>query len=369
VDSGLRYDLTVPLARYYANNSELLPPPFKALQIGPVWRADRPQKGRYRQFTQCDIDILGDASVNVEIELIYVTSLFLERAGIQGCRILLNDRRILRALVESCHFSEDSYANVLVTLDKYDKIGLDGVRSELERGGYPSDCVERYVDLLSRFLVAPDRIGFCRSILSDGDGGTALDNLEQIIDGVSAVSSGTHVPDFDLSLVRGMGYYTGAIFEITSADFAEASIAGGGRYDKMIGQYTGKDVEACGFSIGFERIVQALAEKNSATNRAAARIAVLYPKDTSPAEVALLQKKCMPTRLAGTTVSVLRANKNSGHQKKRLEEEGYTKFVSLESPKDIEGFSEERLSTPGMSGTPGTPAGNPCQKDSGFPGA
>ncbi|MDR1083016.1 MAG: histidine--tRNA ligase, partial [Coriobacteriales bacterium] len=366
VDCGLRYDLTVPLARYYANNSELLPTPFKALQIGPVWRADRPQKGRYRQFTQCDIDILGDASVNVEIELIYVTSLFLERAGIQGCRILLNDRRVLRALVESCHFPEDAYADVLIILDKYDKIGLDGIRSELERGGYPSACIESYVELLSHFLEAPDRIGYCRFILggdglgggaggsSDGkgagagglgggNGGTndarsqgkaALDDLERIIEGVSAISSGTHVPEFDLSLVRGMGYYTGAIFEITSTDFAGSSIAGGGRYDKMIGQYTGKDVDACGFSIGFERIVRALMEKESTADGAEATpcIAILYPQDADSADVALLQKECASARQSNMTISVLRANKNLHHQKKLLQEIGYTEFITFELP-------------------------------------
>jgi histidyl-tRNA synthetase len=346
VDCGLRYDLTVPLARYYANNSELLPLPFKALQIGPVWRADRPQKGRYRQFTQCDIDILGDTSVNVEIELIYVTSLFLERAGIQGCRILLNDRRILRALVESCQFPKDSYADVLITLDKYDKIGLSGIKSELERSDYPRSCIESYLDLLAGFLAAPNRIDYCRSILPDGPGRQALEDLEQIIDGVATISSGTYLPDFDLSLVRGMGYYTGAIFEITSTDFAEASIAGGGRYDKMIGQYIGKDVEACGFSIGFERIVRALMEKDSLADSVAARVAVLYPKDTSPADVALLQRNCLSARLSGTTISLMRANKNTRHQKKRLEEEGYTEFISLESSGDIEAFSEKNIPLP-----------------------
>jgi histidyl-tRNA synthetase len=343
VDSGLRYDLTVPLARYYANNSELLPTPFKALQIGPVWRADRPQKGRYRQFTQCDIDILGDASVNAEIELIYATSLFLESAGIQGCHILLNDRRILYALLERCHFPEESYADVLITLDKYDKIGLDGIRSELERGGYPPTCVEDYVDILARFLAAPDRVSCCRSILDDSPHKEVLANLERIIDGVTTISSGTHSPLFDISLVRGMGYYTGTIFEITSADFAEASIAGGGRYDRMIGQYTGKDVDACGFSIGFERIVQALMSKDSPASEATTRVAVLYPKDASPQDVALLQKECVPIRLSGITVSVLRASKNARHQKKQLEDEGYRGFITLESNQDIEKFSKDRI--------------------------
>ncbi|MDR1184255.1 MAG: ATP phosphoribosyltransferase regulatory subunit, partial [Coriobacteriales bacterium] len=219
----------------------------------------------------------------------------------------------------------------------------DGVKAELERGDYPSDCIENYVNLLSGFLAAPDHIDYCRSILADGPGAEALDGLAQIIDGVTTLSSGTHSPDFDLSLVRGMGYYTGAIFEITSADFAEASIAGGGRYDKMIGQYTGKDVEACGFSIGFERIVRALMEKDAAAGTAEARIAVLYPKDASPADVALLQRTCLSARHRGVTVSVLRANKNARHQKTRLEEEGYTQFISLETPEDVKGFSEASI--------------------------
>jgi histidyl-tRNA synthetase len=261
--------------------------------------------------------------------------------GIQGRRILLNDRRVLRALVEKCRFPESAYADVLITLDKYDKIGLDGVRTELAKSGYPSDCVEDYVSILERFQAAPDRLGYCKDLLSDSPAREVVEDLGRIIAGVATVSSGAYTPEFDLSLVRGMGYYTGAIFEITSTDFSGASIAGGGRYDRMIGQFTGKDVEACGFSIGFERIVRALMEKDATVGEAPARVAVLYSREVSPAAVALLQKKCLPTRQSGTTVAVLKASKNIRHQKARLAEEGYAEFIALESDQDVDALPED----------------------------
>ena len=260
-DSGLRYDLTLPLSRYYSNNASQLPAPFKALQMGSVWRADRPQKGRFRQFTQCDIDILGDPSSMAEIELILATTTALGRICPDNAfTVRINDRGILKGMALHCGFAEDSLDQVFITLDKMDKIGMDGVKAELLENGYAQDAVEKYADLLGQVTDNAEGVRALGKILADVMPESVSENLANIMDTVTDVAETEFKLAFDPTLVRGMSYYTGTIFEVSMEGFG-GSVAGGGRYDKMIGKFTGQDTPACGFSIGFERIVTILMDQ------------------------------------------------------------------------------------------------------------
>lgn len=335
-DSGMRYDLTVPLSRYYANNAGSLPTPFKSLQVGSVWRADRPQKGRFRQFTQCDIDILGDASNTAESELIYVTSLFLDSVGVKGNTVMVNDRRILKGMARKAGFAEEDYSKVFIILDKYDKIGEEGVRKELLESGCEADAVNAYMDIFHGFLAAEDRFAYAETTFGDAMEPGVADNIRQIFDNVALMSGGKFHLSFDPTLVRGMGYYTGTIFEIKSEDFKGSSIAGGGRYDNMIGSFTGTPTCACGFSIGFERLVGALLDKKYKVAGSREKVAVLYGKAFASGDVARLQQKCNAIRESGKVVLCQRMNKNVGFQKQKLEAEGYTVFVDVRNPEEID---------------------------------
>ncbi len=340
VDSGLRYDLTVPLSRYYSNNAASLSLPFKAMQIGPVWRADRPQKGRFRQFVQCDIDILGDASNSAEIELITATSTYLESIGIGGVTIMINDRRILSAMARASGFSEESFSQVFITLDKYDKIGEAGIEKELLDSEYAPECVAKYMEIFRGAMGASDRFAYLESALGESIEEGVIANLKDICDAVATISDGRFKLEFDPTLVRGMGYYTGVIFEIKSEDFRGASIGGGGRYDNMIGNFTGQKTAACGFSIGFERIVAALVEKDFKPEGVAEKTAVLYDKRMSTAELALMQKAAMKAREAGKVVLVQKMNKNVGFQKQKLEGDGYSRFIDIRYPDEMAKLEE-----------------------------
>ena len=335
VDSGLRYDLTVPLSRYYSNNAANLSLPFKAMQIGPVWRADRPQKGRFRQFTQCDIDILGDASNAAEIELITATSTFLESVGVGGCTVMINDRRILAAMARASGFDEEQFGLVFIILDKYDKIGEAGIEKELLEAGYEPACVAKYMEIFRGSLQATDRFAYLEDVLGDAIEDGVIANVKEICEAVAVISDGRFNLDFDVTLVRGMGYYTGTIFEIKSEDFKGSSIAGGGRYDNMIGNFTGQKTCACGFSIGFERIVGALLEKGFKPSDRPEKTAVLYDKRLGASELAVMQKKAMQYRNEGKIVLVQKMNKNLGFQKQKLEADGYTKFVDIRYPDEL----------------------------------
>lgn len=323
-DSGMRYDLTLPLSRYYANNAQELPQPFKVMQIGPVWRADKPQQGRYRQFCQADIDIIGDESANAEIELISATSLLLEEIGIDF-RVRVNDRRLLVAIASFCGFAEDAFSGLFITMDKLDKIGIEGVCSELLADGHPEKCVKEYKGLIEGFERAEDALVYCENIPLDASGKESLKALRVILDGVVNVTGSKVVPELDLSLVRGMGYYTGTVYEVASCD-SRSSIAGGGRYDKMIGMFSGKDVPACGFSIGFERIIQILLGRQ-ATIANKDRIAVLYDRKQTVEQVTDLQRECQQLRAEGKTVLLLKKARNAGHQKEQLLASGYDQVV------------------------------------------
>ena len=254
VDMGLRYDLTVPLARYYANNQAVLPKPFKSLHIDRAFRAERPQKGRLREFYQCDIDILGDGSCEAEKELIYVTSQTMLNIGFKDFKIRINDRRLLNDMVLYCGFTQEQANSVCITFDKMDKIGLDGVKEELLNKGFDTNAVEKFTALLSDADFGS--MDFCKKFVSDE---IVLENLKSVLDVSNHLAKGMYRVDFDPSLVRGQGYYTGMVFEISCGDYA-SSVGGGGRYDKMIGKELGMDVPAVGFSIGFERICDVLQE-------------------------------------------------------------------------------------------------------------
>ncbi|RKW44347.1 MAG: histidine--tRNA ligase [Lachnospiraceae bacterium] len=325
VDAGLRYDLTLPLARYYSNNQANLPSPFKALQIGNVYRADRPQKGRFRQFTQCDIDILGEASNLAEIELILATTKALgEIAKGKHFTVRINDRRILMAMALFAGYNEDNINDVFIILDKMDKIGSDGVKKELTE----LDGVEKCVKYLSLFNGLSDNAKAVLSLkdklagfIEDG----VLDSLCEIIDTVLEVKTNDFSLVFDPTLVRGMGYYTGTIFEVSMEGFS-GSVAGGGRYDKMIGKFTGNDIPACGFSIGFERIIAILLDTGFKIPDESRKIALLYEKNIDGNILKNILKEAASLREAGNIVLVSKMNKNKKFQKEGLEKQGYVEF-------------------------------------------
>ncbi|MCI6811597.1 MAG: histidine--tRNA ligase [Lachnospiraceae bacterium] len=325
VDGGLRYDLTVPLVRFYSNNGANLPSPFKALQIGPVWRADRPQRGRYRQFYQCDIDILGEPSNLAEIELILATTTTLGKLGFKGFEIRINERRILKAMAAYSGFAEESYDLVFITLDKMDKIGLEGVEKELKESGFEAGAVEKYLGLFKGMEAAEDSFGWLLgeigAYLEEGIG----ENLKEIITSVEAVKQADFKMVFDPTLVRGMSYYTGTIFEIAIPEFG-GSCGGGGRYDKMVGNFTGKDTPACGFSIGFERIVLLLLENGFQIPGAGKRYVYLVEKGMPADRLCEIMREAQQAREKGEQVLVARMNKNKKFQKEQLTQEGYEEF-------------------------------------------
>lgn len=331
-DNGLRYDLTVPLARYYANNNQKLPAPFKSLQIGNVWRADNPQKGRFRQFTQCDIDILGDDTNLAEIELVSATAAMLTKifgeVGITDFTIHINDRQILRAAALKAGFAEEDISSILISLDKFDKIGFDGIRTELIENGYDEDKVDSYLAIYKDYEAA-DCDDFASKIGEEFLDRKTSDNLTEIIMLVKTMVSEHVTVMFDPTLVRGMGYYTGPIFEITIDDY-NFSIAGGGRYDEMIGKFSGQATPASGFSIGFERIITILKDK------------LAEPKAIDDNNVAILIAKGVPSdkkleifneakrlREEGKTVTIQPMKKNIKQQIEKLEAEGYKEFKKV----------------------------------------
>ena len=325
VDGGLRYDLTVPLVRFYSNNGANLPNPFKALQIGPVWRADRPQRGRYRQFYQCDIDILGEPSNLAEIELILATTTTLGKLGFKGFEIRINERRILKAMAAYSGFAEDDYDSVFITLDKMDKIGLEGVEKELKEAGYGEETVDKYLYLFKGMESAEDGFAWLTEEIKDFLEADVKDNLGEIITSVEAVKNADFKMVFDPTLVRGMSYYTGTIFEIAIPEFG-GSCGGGGRYDKMVGKFTGNDVPACGFSIGFERIVLLLLESGYQIPNAKKKTAFLIEKGMPTDRLCEVMKEAQEARANGEQILVSRMNKNKKFQKEQLMKEGYNDF-------------------------------------------
>ncbi|MBQ5951471.1 MAG: histidine--tRNA ligase [Lachnospiraceae bacterium] len=316
VDSGLRYDLTLPLARYYANNAGSLPKPFKALQIGPVWRADRPQRGRFRQFYQCDIDILGDPSPLAETELILATTGMLAKLGFSGFTVRINDRRILKAMAAAAGIGAEGQEQAFITLDKLDKIGPDGVKAELLEVGFTQEQVDAFAGLAA----CGNDLPAMADALGENLDRAAYENLTQIMQAVDG--AGDFALVFDPTLVRGMGYYTGTIFEVGVEGFP-GSVAGGGRYDGMIGRFTGQETPACGFSIGFERIVTILLEQGFTPPAAGGKKAFLVEKGMDADRLKAVFAEAQAERGAGAVVLVSVMNKNKKFQKEQLAAEGY----------------------------------------------
>ncbi|MET4638960.1 histidine--tRNA ligase [Mycetocola sp. 2940] len=321
-DLGLRFDLTVPLARFYATHRAELPPVFRAVQIAPVWRAERPQKGRYRQFMQCDIDIIGEAGPLAEIELISATSAVLSALGLTGCRVRINDRRLLTGMLDAFGFVADEHPGVLITVDKLDKIGTAGVLAELRDRNATPDAVNRLEEFFAR--PAPDDQPFgeaqIRSRLPLGVDDAVIADLAMI---GSAGQSGSPVT-FDPFLVRGMGYYTGPIFEIEHPEL-RYSLGGGGRYDGMIGRFLGQDVPATGFSIGFERIVDLL---ELAENTRTDSTVLVYDRDVEPSRLIALKAELVA---AGRRVRLEKRAKNLKALLDRVTGEGFGAFAFVTS--------------------------------------
>ena len=324
VDGGLRYDLTVPLARYYANHANELPSPFKAMQIGNVWRADRPQRGRFRQFVQCDIDILGEASNLAEIELILATTAMLGKLNFKNFTVCINDRNILKAMAAYSGFREEDYDEVFIILDKMDKIGAEGVANELnELGGYTQENVDTYLALFDEITGDIEGIRFCKEKLQGFLNPAIADGMEMIISSVESAKEAEFKIKFDPTLVRGQSYYTGTIFEIRMDEFG-GSVAGGGRYDKMIGKFTGQDTPACGFSIGFERIAMLLLENGYECGNKKEKKAYLIEKNMPQEGILKVLAMAKEDRANGKQVLIVNMKKNKKFQKDQLVEEGYS---------------------------------------------
>ncbi len=318
VDCGLRYDLTLPLARFYANQRSRLPEPFKALQIGTVYRAERPQKGRFRAFTQCDIDILGEASEIAELELIHATAEALRAIGLRGFTVEVSDRRVLGALVSSLGLDPALTTLVAVCIDKADKIGWERVIEELAKQGIEESAAARLVAVLQSLnLTNLEGHGVSRDV------STAL---RGVVETAAQLAGGEYSVRFTPTLVRGMGYYTGMVFEITTAELG-LSVAGGGRYDGLVGKLCGQHVPAVGFSIGFERIVLLLEQQGFAPPVGMPCVALLYNREESTAQSVLAAAQAL--RRQGLAVRTLPERAKLGKQLSQLEAEGFSGYVSL----------------------------------------
>lgn len=328
VDGGLRYDLTVPLCRYYSNNANELPSPFKALQMGNVWRADRPQRGRFRQFMQCDIDILGEPTYLAEIELVLATTTLLGKLDFHNFTIRINDRRILKAMAQYSGFPAESFDTVFIILDKMDKIGIEGVAEELEKEGFAKESIDTYLGLFREITNDVEGVRYIKEKLSDVLEAGIAEDLETIINTVESVKTADFKMSFDPTLVRGMSYYTGPIFEISMDEFG-GSVGGGGRYDEMIGKFTGNNICACGFSIGFERIVMLLLERGYEIPTNAAKKAYLIEKNMPADKLLPILKQAEEERKNGVQVNISIMKKNKKFQKEQMTAEGYTEFVEF----------------------------------------
>ncbi len=325
-DEGLRYDLTVPLARYYAAHANELPSPFKALQVGSVWRADRPQKGRFRQFTQCDIDILGEPGNLAEIDLILATTSLLGKLNFSNFSVCINDRNILKAMAAYSGFDEEDFDEIFIVLDKMDKIGMDGVRQELIEDGYAEEKVDTYLNL---FDGIPEDVSGIRVLQEKLNGclrDEIADRMMEIFTCVDAAKECQFRLKFDPTMVRGQSYYTGTIFEVMMDEFG-SSVAGGGRYDKMIGKFTGQDTPACGFSIGFERLVMILMDNGWQVPEKRQKKAYLLDKKLSEDGLLKVLEAARADREAGKQVLVEKMKKNKKFQKEQLSSEGYTEII------------------------------------------
>ncbi len=315
-DMGLRYDLTLPLSRYYANNKDKLTLPMKCIQMDRVYRAERPQKGRLREFIQCDIDIIGSDSADSEVELILTTTKALKAIGLKNFKVKLNDRRLLRAVLMQMGFKENELDSVCITFDKMDKIGMNGVKEELTEKEFDSTAIEKFVEFLSKQDFS---LSSLKDMLEDK---TPVESLEYIMNAVNELSDNSFDVVFDLSLVRGQGYYTGTVFEVESIDF-KGAVAGGGRYDNLIGKFLNQSIPAVGFSIGFERIFSILMENGIDVEHKSKKIAVMYDEGNLVEAIKTADK----LRSEGNIASIYVRPKKMGKFLNKLEERNYDGFI------------------------------------------
>ncbi len=322
-DLGLRYDLTLPLTRFYSNNKANLPTVFKCIQIDRVYRAERPQKGRDREFVQCDIDILGSQNPNCEVELIDTTASALLNLGLRNFKIRINDRRILKQLLVSCGFLTEQLDSVCITFDKLDKIGLEGIKQELTEKEFNANAIEKLCAFISSLPVNVEKLTDICGDMSE------IEQLKYIINSVKKLAQDKYEIEFDISLVRGQGYYTGAVFEIESKDFS-CSIGGGGRYDNLVGKFTGSSVPAVGFSIGFERIFSILKEKENVIEDGKTKLAILY--NESNFIKAMNYGKTLKDKFY---VTLLEMPNKLGKALNRLAEQGFTSYCVFEQGEEI----------------------------------
>ncbi len=326
-DMGLRYDLTLPLSRYYANNRNELLSPFKVIQMDRVYRAERPQKGRLREFMQCDIDIIGNESRDAEIELILTTTKALNRVGLSDYKVKINDRRILSDIFAYAGFAKEDNEKLAIIFDKQDKIGIDGVKAELEENGFDQICIDKFISLFANGSLTLESVAnVCDA--------SYVAELQRIIDAVTTVSKGTIPVEFCPSLVRGQGYYTGTIFEVEAAGYSGA-VAGGGRYDNLIGKFLNEDIPAVGFSIGFERIFGILMEQNYSIPNRKKKIAVFYDTDTY-AEALIYAEELRNDYI----VSVIARPKKLGKYLNKLETQGFDGFAVYGQEDGVKLFGE-----------------------------
>lgn len=323
-DLGLRFDLTVPLSRFFVNNKSKLIYPFKSIQIGPVWRAERPQKGRYRQFIQCDIDIIGEKSNIAEILLLSAITDALLDLGLNNFVLHINDRRILIGLAEYFGFKEDEYTSLFITLDKLDKIGKSGVLNELENKGFDHLKINRFINFITELIDSNLTYQESLSSLPNNVNESVIESLEEIIQTYEANFNTKVILDF--SLIRGMSYYTGPIFEIEVEGF-RGSVAGGGRYDGMISKFTNENEPSCGFSIGFERILTILQDKDLKIKEDDDKVVLLYTESTP---LPTILKKARELINQGKIVSTYSERKNLKYQLDQLKKEGYNFFCFVE---------------------------------------
>lgn len=326
-DMGLRYDLTLPLSRYYANNRNELLSPFKVIQMDRVYRAERPQKGRLREFMQCDIDIIGNESRDAEIELILTTTKALNRVGLTDYKVKINDRRILSDIFAYAGFAKEDNEKLAIIFDKQDKIGIDGVKAELEENGFDQTGIDKFIALFA------DGSLTLESVANVCDA-SYVTELQRIIDAVTKVSKGAIPVEFCPSLVRGQGYYTGTIFEVEAAGYSGA-VAGGGRYDNLIGKFLNEDIPAVGFSIGFERIFGILIEQNYSIPNRKKKIAVFYDADTY-AEALIYAEDLRNDYI----VSVIARPKKLGKYLNKLEAQGFDGFAVYGQEDGVKLFGE-----------------------------
>ena len=315
-DMGLRYDLTLPLSRYYANNKDKLTLPMKCIQMDRVYRAERPQKGRLREFIQCDIDIIGSDSADSEVELILTTTKALKAIGLKNFKVKLNDRRLLRAVLMQMGFKESELDSVCITFDKMDKIGMDGVKEELTEKEFDNTAIEKFVEFLSKKDFS---LSSLKDMLEDK---TPVESLEYIMNAVNELSDNSFDVVFDLSLVRGQGYYTGTVFEVESIDF-KGAVAGGGRYDNLIGKFLNQSIPAVGFSIGFERIFSILMENGIDVEHKSKKIAVMYDEGSLVEAIKTADK----LRSEGNIAAIYVRPKKMGKFLNKLEERNYDGFI------------------------------------------